>query len=189
MSRWQWRIGSRHAYHPLVAVLLVAGLALLLSACGDSSSVASSGGSSGASGTPIPGVTVVVGQNSTTPTLNVVGGQGAQEGIADVCTQPPQVNASVPSSIPAYPGAKLRLSDLENGNGDFGFCTTASTSDIAAFYIKQLPGKGWQSVTSYNFSTGKQVTATQGSAYLIVTMQADAHTSGETDILITVSGM
>lgn len=186
----QWRMSCQptrvmRASTAVCGAALLVAFALLLLGCSGSSS--STHGVSAA--TPIPGVTVVVGQNSATPTLDVVGGQGAQEGIADICSQPSQVNAAVPDSIPSYPGAKLRLSDLSNGNGDFGYCATAATADVAAFYAKQLPDKGWQNVTSYTFSSGKQVTATQGNAFLIVTMQPDVHTGGEADILITVNGL
>jgi hypothetical protein len=153
------RFARMHVWGLAVAI---AGLALLVAACGGGSSTTS------ASRTASP---------------------GAQQGIANICAQPTQVSSPVPSSIPAYPGAQLQVSDYANGHGEFGYCASASTSDVAKFYAAQLPTKGWQNVKSLTFGGVTQVTADKGNAQLIETAAMASNNSSWTNILIIVNGM
>jgi hypothetical protein len=175
-------VAKRRRSLPLLVGLIA--FVLLAAGCGGGTSAQDT-----PTNTPVTGVTAIAGQTSATPTQFVVGGPGAQVGVADVCTAQPEITTSVPSSIPMYPGAELRLSDFTDGGGDFGFCANASPTTIATFYVAQLPRKGWQSVTGGAFGSGQQVTAANGSAYLVATIMPDAHISGAADILIVVSGM
>ncbi len=122
-------------------------------------------------------------------TTSARGTNAAEQGIADVCSQPMQVDAAVPDNIPGYPNAQLRISDVGNGSGEFGYCASASTSAVASFYMAQLPGKGWQNVKSVTFSGSTQVMASQGNEQLIETASTAAKNHSQTSILIIVNGM
>jgi len=156
------------------------GLALLLAACGGGGDGGTA--SQAPTATPIPNLTVIVGQNTATPTQVVVGGTGAQEGVNDVCTSPVHVTVPVPSNIPAYSGAELRFTET----GEYGWCSSATAADIGAFYVAQLPGKGWQNVAGHALGAGQQVTATSGGTSLVATIMPDTRTSGKTNILIVL---
>lgn len=123
------------------------------------------------------------------PTITPQGTAPAEAGAGDICDQPANVSAQPPSSLPAYPGAQLHISFINNGNGLFGYCSHAQVSDIAQFYTSQLPGQGWGSVDNHTLQTYRQVTASAGSTQLTITISPDNSQSGVTDILITAQGL
>lgn len=170
-------VSGRRRSWPL-AVAGICGLALLMAACGGDNNA----GSGTPTATPIPNVTLVAGQNTATPTQVIVGGQGAQVGVNDICTAQAHITASVPSNVPAYPGAELRITE----SGEYGWCSSAAAGDIGAYYVAQLPGKGWQSVSGHALGTGQQVTALSGRTSLVATIMPDTRTIGKTNILIVL---
>lgn len=185
------RRGSRMRFvrRYLWVALLAMGVVLALAACesgsgGAASSTATApGGSSlNSNGTPPPAVT-------STPTTSADNTPGAQIGASDVCAQPPSVSAQLPPSIPAYPGAQLRLGQTSGGNGLFGLCTGASVSAVDQFYASQLPNKGWQQVQNNVNGDVEQVSATKGSGHIFITIEPDPQISGQTEIIILTGGV
>lgn len=181
-----WRSTRRSLW--LWTALLAVGV-LLLAACdsgaGGAASPTSTGGGSlvSSNGTPQPPAA------TATPTTGDVTTPGAQVGASDVCAQPPSVTAQLPASIPAYPGARLRLGQTSGGNGLFGLCTGDSVSAIGQFYTSQLPNKGWQQVQSNANGDVEQVSATKGSGQVFITIEPDPQISGQTEIIILTGGV
>lgn len=112
----------------------------------------------------------------------------AQDGTSDYCAGPKNVSTQPPATLPSYPGADLHVSQNTDGNSLFGYCSSASVSDIASFYAQQLPGKGWSNVQTTTISFLQQITATQGSANLTVSVEPSATLSGTTEVLVVVLG-
>lgn len=174
----------------LVALVVLGIVLVLLAACDSGPSGAVSPGAANGAGTPgsasggaqTPAVTA-------TPTTAAVTTPGAQVGASDVCVQPPSVSAQLPASIPAYPGARLRLGQSSGGNGLFGFCSGDSVSAIGQFYASQLPNKGWQQVQSNVNGAVVQVSGTKGSGHVFITIEPDPQISGQTEIIILTGGV
>lgn len=124
---------------------------------------------------------------SDTPTPTAISGPGAQFGSSQFCSQKPNVSVQLPSSIPAYTGAELRLSEADGANSIYGLCTTASVSAVAQFYADQLPGKGWQQLQQNSNNPAAQVTAKRSGDSVTITVYPDAQISNETDIIIQLS--
>lgn len=189
MSSGEQRVRRYWYWWGVWVALLMTG-ALLLAACDSSSSGAASatatgtGGSSvSANGTPqAPAATA-------TPTTADVTTPGAQVGASDVCAQAPSVSAQLPASIPAYPGAQLRLGQTSGGNGLYGLCTSDAVSAIGQFYAGQLPNKGWQQVQSNVNGDVEQVSATKGSGHVFITIEPDPQINGQTEIIILTGGV
>jgi hypothetical protein len=169
-----------------LALLCIAALAMGVAACGDSSATGKHG--TPTTTPPNTGITQVVGQNSATPTTFVVGGNGAV-GANEICASEKNVQTSVPTSVPAYPGAELRQSYTLDNNGTYGYCATATSPAVADYYLKQLPGKGWSNVKSNPMVIGSQVAGAKGSSSIFVTMLPDAKNTAQCDILIQVIGL
>jgi hypothetical protein len=171
-----------------LALAVALGPAIALASCSGSSSTRAprSGTSpittatSPAGGTPSPSP-----QSSLTP----AGTAPAEAGAGDICDQPASVSATVPTSIPAYPGAQLHLAYVSGNSGAFGYCTSANASAIASFYAQQLPGKGWTSIQTYTLGDHLQVTAAMGNTQLTMTAWPDSGQAGVTDVLITAQGL
>jgi hypothetical protein len=182
---------SNHKRLPLALALLIAallmGTLLLLAAC-DSGPSASTrptttpGGASSIAGTTAPGQATATADPTTFIT------PGAAQGTAGLCAQPVSVSARPPASIPAYPGATLRIGQSQNGAGLFGYCSSASVASVASFYAAQLPTSGWQNVSQNAIDTTEQFTASKGSAQLILTILPDSQVAGMSDIIVSTSG-
>jgi hypothetical protein len=170
-----------------LALLCVAALALCIAACGDSSG--SNARATPTETAPNTGVTQVVGQNSATPTTFIIGGGGGTVGANEICAAEKNVQTSVPASVPAYPGAELRQSYTIDNNGTYGYCATATPGAVANYYLKQLPGKGWENVLSNPMVIGNQVVGSKGNTTLVATMLPDAKNAAQCDILILVAGL
>lgn len=124
-----------------------------------------------------------------TPTVTPKPGTGGQQGLAEFCAQPASVAVQLPASVPAYPNAQLRVSQTSAGDGIYGLCTADSVDAVASYYTAQLPAKGWQSPRSTTIQNVQQLTASQGNAQVIVTIEPDAQISGTTQIIILTSGV
>lgn len=175
-----------------LGLMLVVGLSVLLVACLSACASGASGAASATATTAGSGVssggTPLVSVATATPTTGAVTTPGAQVGASDVCAQPPSVAAQLPASIPAYPGARLRLSQTSGGNGLYGFCTGDSVSAIGQFYASQLPNKGWQQVQSDTNGDVEQLSGTKGSGHVFITIEPDPEMSGQTEIIVLTSG-
>jgi hypothetical protein len=173
----------------LIAALLMAAL-LLLAACAGGSSArtgptATPGGASAPASTTTP-----PGQTAATADPTAFTTPGAAQGTAGLCAQPSSVSAQPPASIPAYPGATLRIGQSQNGAGLFGYCSSAGVSSVTIYYSEKLPAAGWQNVTDTAIDTTQQFTAYKGSsAQVIVTILPDSQIAGMTDIIIATSGL
>jgi hypothetical protein len=170
----------------LALVCLVA-LGMGVAACGDS-------GATGQKVTPTAtgpntGITQVVGQNDATPTTFVVGGGNGTVGANEICAAEKNVQTAVPASVPAYPGAELRQSYTLDSNGTYGYCATATPGAVADYYLKQLPGKGWDNVKANPMVIGNQVVGAKGNSTIVATMLPDAKNAAQCDILILVIGL
>ena len=158
--------------------IAVAMLSLLLAACASSASTSQP--------TATANHSVAVPTSAATATAaGPVGTAGpGVEGTADLCTATPAVSAVLPTSIPGYPGAALRIGQAHSGSGLFGFCTSDSVATVVSFYQAHLPGSGWQQVTVNTIATTQQLSATQSSTHLVITVAPDAALSGTTSVII-----
>lgn len=171
-------------------VLALFAALLALAACdagaGSASGAAQSTSAlSTASGTRVTGADV----GAVTPTTAAVTTPGAQQGTAEFCAAAPSVSARLPTSVPSYPGAALRLGQSSGGSGIYGLCTGDSVTAVARFYATQLPAKGWQQVAMETNANVMQVQASKGSAHVIITVEPDSQLSGTTEIIILADGM
>ena len=169
----------------LARVVLLLGLVLLLAGC--------AGGGGDVQITPVASHPVTVSATITlaptiTPTVASVTTPGAQQGAAEFCAHPASATAQLPASVPAYPGADLRISQSSGGFGIYGLCTRADVATVAAYYAGQLPSKGWQQIQSTSIAAVRQLSGTQGTAQLTITIQPDAQLFGTTDIIIQTAG-
>lgn len=174
----------------MVAMALVAGCA----GGGRANTSATQVGGTGTGTTPgatMPdsGLSATATVLAQTPTVTPKPGTGGQQGLAEFCAQPPSVATQLPASVPAYPNAQLRVSQTSGGNGIYGLCTSDSVSAVASYYAAQLPTKGWQQPQSTMIQNVQQLTASQGNAHVIVTIEPDAQISGTTQIIILTSGV
>ena len=185
------RIGRTRMPRGLWLCALIVALALLLAAC-ESQSGGASTTPPGAAPTRTsalaggPGPTAAASPSAQATTTGATG----QVGFASVCSQPASVTAQLPASIPAYPGARLQISQAQGGNALYGLCSSDGRAAIAAFYMARLPAKGWQQLKQNPLGdTAIQLTATQGNAHLILTITDDAQAAGVVDIIIQTSGL
>jgi hypothetical protein len=175
---------------PWLCALIVT-LALLLAACDSQPGGAGAPPSSAApTRTPAltggPGPTAVASPSAQPTTTGATG----QVGLDSVCAQSVSVTAQLPTSIPAYPGARLQIGQAQGGSGLYGLCSGDRRAAIAAFYAAQLPAKGWQQLTQNPLSdTAVQMIATRGSAHIILTIEDDAQIAGSVDIIIVATGL
>ncbi|MFI5273909.1 MAG: hypothetical protein ACHQ4H_12825 [Ktedonobacterales bacterium] len=177
----------RRAAQVLPCGVLLALLAVLLASCAGGGG--STSGAARATSTPAGGSSASASPAATaSPSTAAITTPGAPVGAAGLCALTPSVSAQPPASIPAYPGAKLRVGQSQNGGGLFGYCTSAGVAAVADYYTAQLPADGWQNVSGTTIDTTRQFTASRGSAGLIVTILPDSQLAGNTDIILTTSG-
>lgn len=157
--------------------LLFAVLALLLAAC-------DSGGGSTAAHTPTATTTSAAGSPTSNATPETISTPGAPVGIAGLCALSPSVSAQLPSDIPPYPGAQLRVGSNQNGSGLYGLCTTASVATVNSFYVAKIPENGWKNMSSTSIGGTDQIAATKGTTTLTITILTDGQVSSDTDIII-----
>jgi hypothetical protein len=166
---------------PMSVTLLLAVLALLLAACAGGASAAKS-----------PTTTPATASGSQTPTAPsqtpvTISTPGAPVGVAGLCALPVSVSAKPSSDIPIYPNAQLHVGSEQNGNGLFGYCSTATVADVANFYAAKIPANGWQNLSDTTIGGTDQLMASKGSATLVVTVLADSQVTGSTDIIIVAN--
>lgn len=162
---------------PMVLALLFAVLALPMAGC-------ESGGSNTASRTPAATTMSATGSPTSNPTPETISTPGAPVGIAGLCALAPSVSAQIPSDIPTYPSAQLRVGSNQNGAGLYGLCTTASVADVKGFYVAKVPENGWKNMSSTSIGGTDQIAATKGTATLTITILTDVQVSSDTDIII-----
>jgi hypothetical protein len=169
----------------LLISLLALGLCATLTACASASpSVAQS--TPGATVTSAPLATPTPG-GPPTPTITALPGAGNLAGATDICTSPITVSTTLPAEIPPYEG-QLRLAQTNNGDGVYGYCSTASVDAITSFYTAQLPGKGWQKIQTFTNNATRNIIATRGSESLTITVSPDVVQTGSADLLIILQG-
>lgn len=172
----------------LIAALLMAAL-LLLAACAGGSSARTGPTATPGGASSTAGMTTPAGQTAATADPTAFTTPGAAQGTAGLCAQPSSVSAQPPASIPAYPGATLRIGQSQNGAGLFGFCSSATVAGVASFYAAQLPAAGWQNVSHNSIDTTEQFTASKGTGQVILTILPDSQVASMTDIIIATSGL
>lgn len=170
--------------HRLVGALLALGIGATVAAC-------AGGGSGGAQAGAAPTATVAPANTPTpggppTPTSTPLPGAANLSGETDICTAPISVTTTLLPEIPAYNG-QLRLAQSNNGNYEYGYCVSASVDTVAAFYIAQLPGKGWQNVQKFTNGSARNIIATRGGERLTITASPDTLQSGDVDLLVIVN--
>jgi hypothetical protein len=143
-----------------------------------------SGGTGGSNGTPIATLPA-----TATPTTSVASPGTGEGGIAEFCANPPDVESSLPASIPSYPHAEIRVSKTSGGSGVFGLCTRDPTSAVLSFYLAELPAKGWQQITENSIVSVEQIQASKGNGFVTITIEPDGQLSNVTDIIIQTSGV
>lgn len=191
-SQAAWRTPRvRHARRRVAGALVIAGLCAALAACGSGSgtgSVASptasaSGGTGGGTSTP------VATQPGPTDTPFDFGTPSAIQGATDACAQTTATpSASLPNTIPAYPGAQVSIGSVNGANGVFGLCATDTVSAVDSYYVSQLTAHGWQKLTNTTLQSSQQLTASQSNTNLIITISPDTALPGKTEVLIIYSG-
>lgn len=183
--RIRWVMTRRHLHTALLAM----GLVLLLAACDSGSSGAAGPTATTAGGPPVTSSGTPPAATAT-PTTITDNTPGAQVGASDVCAQTPNVTAQLPSSIPAYPGAQLKLGSSSGGNGSFGLCTTDSVTSVAQFYTHELPTKGWQIAQNTSIGNAQEIQATKGTnGNAMMIIEPDPLVNGDTAIIITTGGV
>lgn len=167
-------------------------VALLLAACsGDSSARTAATPATAAVGATPGGAGGTPGAQRT-PSLGITpvsGGAGVAGPSGDVCQQPAHVAAALPASIPPYPGGDVRLAEQAQGIAFFGLCTADSPPAVAQFYAAQLPAKGWGQLQASAIDSTQILTAAQGNAHVVVTIQPDPLVAGKTQIVIQATGV
>jgi hypothetical protein len=186
-DRVRTRLRTRRA--DLAATALALALLLGLAGCNAGGAV---GGvtpvaTTNTSGTPGTQPTLAL------PTLTAAAspsGPGGTGGVGEFCSKPPAVSIHPGSKVPIYPGANLHFSQSNGSNAFYGFCTSASTSDVQNFYALQLRQAGWSGLQTSTISTVIQISAEQCAAQnpprIIVTIQPDVTGSTTTSISIVL---
>jgi hypothetical protein len=82
----------------------------------------------------------------------------------------------------------MRVASVNGADGVFGLCITDTVQNVDAFYAAQLPMHGWQHLADETLDTSRQITASQGSVNLVITVSPDAAIPGDTQALIIYSG-
>jgi hypothetical protein len=97
--------------------------------------------------------------------------------------------SSLPSDIPAYPGAKLSNTSVEDGAKTYLYTTTDNIAKVLAFYKQQMPANGW-SEQQENGGVANVLEFTKDSRRAIVSAMVPLPTSGSdlTKFSIAVSG-
>ena len=175
---------SLHGRHWLVVALLALGIGATLTACAGAST-SGARATSAATATAAPANTPTPG-GPPTPTSTPLPGAANLSGETDICTAPVSVSTQLLPEIPAYYG-QLRLAQSDNGNFEYGYCVSASVDTIAAFYIAQLPGKGWQNVQKFTNGAARNIIATRGGERLTITVSPDTLQTSNADLLIIVN--
>ncbi|GEM_PF-1652316 len=181
-------------YMSTVGLMLLVALAVAACASGSSGAnstptapIAGGSGTAGASGT------AAVLPSTATPTSSVASPGAGQGGSDEFCSNPPDVEISLPTSIPPYPNTQLRVSKVDTqyntGNKLFVYCTADSTSAAVNFYLAQLPTKGWQQITHNSIMTTEQIQAGKSGSQIMITIQPDPVLSNTTEIVIEASGV
>lgn len=170
----------------LLVCLLTVGLSAALSACATAASSASTATPAPAT-TSAPAATPTLG-GPPTPTITPLPGSNNLAGATDICTSPISVTTTLPAEIPPYNG-QLRLAETNNGAAEFGYCVGASVDTITAYYVAQLPGKGWQNIQTFTNDSTRNIIATRGSENLTITVSPDVVQVGNADLLIILTGM
>lgn len=181
--RWTWTVAAA----PLIVVFA------LMAGCsggsrGNNSATPGASGSATASA-PDNSLSATATVLALTPTVTPMPGTSGQQGLAEFCAQSPSVAVQLPASIPAYPNAQLRVSQTSGAFGLYGLCTKDSVSAVANYYASQLPAKGWRQVQSNTIQTVQQLSASQGNAQVVVTIEPDAQLGGTVQIIIQTSGV
>ena len=181
-GRGGWTMKGR----PLAGLVVGAWLCLALVACSGTATGATPTATSGDVGSgATPGAT----QSGPTATPFGNGTPGGELGTADICTvTPTPSSASLPSTIPLYAGAQVRIASINGADGVFGLCIADTVQNVDAFYAAQLPQHGWQNVADGSLDTSRQLTANQGSTNLVITISPDAAIPADTQALIIYSG-
>lgn len=162
----------------LPAILaLLAALTVLLAGC-------ESGGGNTASRTPTATTASAASSPTSNATPETISTPGAPVGIAGLCALAPSVSAQLPSDIPPYPSAQLRIGSNQNGGGLYGLCTTASVADVKSFYVAKVPENGWKNLSSTSIGGTDQIAATKSTTTLTITILTDGQVSSDTDIII-----
>lgn len=179
--------GLPRGIYARVGLLFLAGsLALGATACADgTSSTTNTHPTTTANGTAAANAT---GTSGTSTIPLPISTSAAQDGTSDYCAAPVNVSVQPPASLPQYPGAQLHISQNTNGNELFGYCATDSVSAIATFYAQHLPGSGWSNVQTNTISFLQQVTATQGSTHLVISVEPSATLQNTTEVLVVEQG-
>lgn len=171
-----------------VALTLTVSVALLLGGCASSGSAAATStpvstppplhGTVNPGGPNLPLATAVP-QVAASATA---GSARAQAGAADICAESVNITTVPPATLPTYPTAQLHLTEVNAGDSFFGYCVKAAPGAIAQWYAQQLPGKGWQQVSTTPIQDVRQLSAVQGSTRLVLTVAPDALLLGQTTI-------
>ncbi len=182
-------LGGRR--HRLRISLLALSLCALLGGCATAApSATTTSTPAAATATSAPAATLTPG-GPPTPTITPLPGSGNLAGATDICTSAINVTTTLPAEIPPYTG-QLRLAQTNNDNGSqdgvYGYCSGDSVDAITAFYVAQLPGKGWQGIQTFDNNATRNIIATRGSEQLTITVSPDVVQTGSADLLIIVKG-
>jgi hypothetical protein len=174
----------------LAGLAAIAWLCLALAACSTGDNGATPTATTGSGATVAAGTTTASPTTQSGPTSTPFGNgtPGAQLGTTDVCSEPANSPSNLPSTIPAYPGAQIRVGSLNGNSGVFGLCIADTVQNVDTFYAAQLPTHGWQKVTDEALGTSRQLTASQGSTNLVLTISPDAAIPGDSQAIIIYSG-
>lgn len=180
--------------------LVGACLCLLLAACSGGTSTAQTATATGTTAAP----------SSSTATTNATRGPQitntplptgtvGELGSGDYCASQPNVSATLPSTIPTYPGAQMLLGQVEGNTGVFALCTTDSAQTADNFYAGQLAANNWQQISNQQVTSSEQLTACMGqcqsltptpgthTTQLSITMEPDTSKGYQTQIVIIYS--
>ncbi|HEY7835492.1 MAG TPA: hypothetical protein VIG30_18090 [Ktedonobacterales bacterium] len=181
--------------------LVGACLCLLLAACsGGATSTAQTGTATATATSGVPGsVTTTATHSPQVTNTPAPTGTVGELGSGDYCASKPNVSATLPSSIPTYPGAQMLLGQVGSNSGVFALCTTDSAQTADNFYAGQLPAHNWQQITNQQVSSSEQLTACMGqcqsttptpgtqTTQLSITMEPDTSNGYQTQIVIIYS--
>ncbi len=107
----------------------------------------------------------------------------------DTATATTGAASALPSDIPAYPGAKLSSTGVEDGAKTYLYTTTDSIAKVLNFYKQQMPANGW-SEQQENGGVANVLEFTKDPRRAIVSAMEPLPTSGSdlTKFSIAVSG-
>ncbi|HLY32004.1 MAG TPA: hypothetical protein VKQ36_13320 [Ktedonobacterales bacterium] len=216
METWEMSRGlmgqlRRRGGWALTLALCLAGLSVLLIACGSGPSGGTPSGSN-ATDTPFGGGALTPNGNATytppagfptaTPTQSGSGGTRGSSDICEITPTPSPSDTPLPGDVPAYPNAQLIVHTKVQSNtnppttiGEFDFCANNASADtVVSYYTNQLPKDGWQNMQTYTSGSvsilaNKGPSSNQTSITVTILQDLNPGFTNDVEIVIAVNNL